>query len=83
MHWLTLPAVFILLGGSLWAVAVVREASGFQTRHHWYQRGCAQVRQLVSIATYVLTPEEDLEQDGEPAEPAHTIPLPQNGQGTN
>ncbi|MCW5554122.1 MAG: hypothetical protein KIS67_18445 [Verrucomicrobiae bacterium] len=83
LYWLILPAALILLGGSLWAAAVVPERLGFQVRHHWYERGCVAVRQLVSLATYLLTPEDDFEQDSEPAEPASTIPLPQNGQGTN
>lgn len=60
------PAGLLLLGFSVWAtVGCVASGSGKETgrsRGHgdWYRQCSVEVRQMISIVNYVLTPEEDV-----------------------
>ncbi|MBE0543218.1 MAG: hypothetical protein IH623_17885 [Verrucomicrobia bacterium] len=71
MRCLAWTVSLMMLGASLWAAgstlafAVAGETPGAQARHQWYQRCCAEVRQLISVVTYVLTPED--QSDANPA----------------
>lgn len=60
------PAGLILLGILIWTVCgcvasgIANEARGSRGRGDWYRQCRVEVRQLISIVEYVLTPEDDI-----------------------
>ena len=58
-------AALLLLGILVWAACsglaagIANETSGSPCRNDWYHRCLVEVRQLIAIANYVLTPEDD------------------------